>query len=61
MLYAVAFPQPPPPRGEGGGLPYQSDRDSCRLALGCKLQILVSLRVFGMEIRYICPFSYRLV
>ena len=59
MLYAVAFPQPPP-RG-GGGLPYWSDRDTCRLALGCKLQILVSLSVFGMESHYICPFRYRLV
>jgi len=45
----------------GGGLPYKSDGDARRLALGCKLQILVSLRVFGMEIYYICPFKYRLV
>ena len=29
--------------------------------LGCKLQILVSLRVFGMESHYIGPFRYRLV
>ena len=32
--------------GGGGGLPYESDGDACRLAKGCKLQILVSLRVF---------------
>ena len=60
MLCTVAFPQPPP-GGGGGGLPYRSDRDACRLALGCKLQILVSLRVFGMESHYICPFRYPLV
>ena len=59
MLHAIAFPQPPPPRG--GGLPHRSDRDACRLSLGCKLQILVSLRVFGMRSYYICPFSYCLV
>ena len=45
----------------GGGLPHRSDRDACRLSLGCKLQILVSLRVFGMRSYYICPFSYCLV
>ena len=28
-----------------GGLPYKSDGDARRLILGCKLQILVSLRV----------------
>ena len=44
-----------------GGLPYKSDGDALRLALGCKLQILVALRVFGMESYYICPFRYRLV
>ena len=44
-----------------GGLPYKSDGDARRLALGCKLQILVSLRVFGMEIYCICPFRYGLV
>ena len=33
----------------GGGLPYKSDVGDCLLALGCKLQILVSLRVFGIE------------
>ena len=43
----------------GGGLPYKSDGDGRRLALGCKLQILVSLRVFGMESYYSCPFRYR--
>ena len=36
-------------------------RDARRLALGCKLQILVSLGVFGMERHYICPFRYCLV
>ena len=45
----------------GGGLPYNSDDDTGRLALGCSLQILVSLRVFGMESHYICPFRYHLV
>ena len=40
-------------------LPYKSDGDARRLALGCpELQILVSLRVFGMESHYICPFRY---
>ena len=42
-------------------LPYKSDWDACCLALGCKLQILVSCRVFGMESYYICPFRYCLV
>ena len=42
------------------GLLYKNDRDSRRLALECKLQILVSLKVFGMESYYICPFRYRL-
>ena len=49
----------PNPRGEG--LPYKSDRDAHRLALGCRLQILVSLRPFAMERHYICPFRYRWV
>ena len=47
--------------GRGGELPYKSGGDALRLALGCKLQILVSLRLFGMENYYICPFRYRLV
>ena len=47
--------------GGGGELSYKSDRDARRLALGCKLQILVSLRVFGMKSYYICPSRYRLV
>ena len=47
--------------GGGGGLPYNSDGDARRLALGCKLQILASFMVFGMERRYKGPFSYRLV
>ena len=36
-------------RPEPGGLPYKRDDVHRRLALGCKLLILVSLRVFGME------------
>ena len=48
--------------GVGGGeLSYKSDRDARRLALGCKLQILVSLKVFGMKSYYICQSRYRLV
>ena len=35
-------------RPEPGGLPYKRDDVHRRLALGCKLLILVSLRVFGM-------------
>ena len=45
----------------GGGLPCDSDGDAGRLSMGCKLQILVSLRVFGMESQYICQFRYHLV
>ena len=45
----------------GGRLPYKSDGDARRLALGCRLQILVSFGVFGMEIYYISPFRYPLV
>ena len=37
----------------GGELTYKSDGDARRLALGCKSQILVSLRVFGMERHYL--------
>ena len=47
--------------GGGGRLPYKSDGDARRLALGCRLQILVSFGVFGMESYYISPFRYRLV
>ena len=36
-------------RPEPGGLPYKRVDEHRRLALGCKLLILVSLRVFGME------------
>ena len=36
-----------------GGRPYKSDGDARRLVLGCKLQILVSLRVFRKESYYI--------
>ena len=44
----------------GGELPYKSDGDARRFSLGCRLQIFVSLKVFGMESYYICPFRYRL-
>ena len=47
-----------PPRG--GGLPHTSDSDGRLLSQGCKLQILVSFRVFGTETHYICAFTYRL-
>ena len=47
-------------RGEGD-LPNKSDRDACRHALGIKLQILVSLRVSGIESHNIFLFRYRLV
>ena len=43
------------------GLLYKNDWDSRRLALECKLQILASLKVFGIESYYICPLRYRLV
>ena len=45
-----------------GGLPYKTDGDARPLALGCKLQILVSLKVFGMESHYIyiCPIQVSL-
>ena len=43
--------------GGGGVYPEKIEVDDCRLALGCKLQILV----LGMESHYICPFRYRLV
>ena len=49
-------PTPPPP---GGGLPYKSDGDTHRLALGCKLQILVSLRVLRRKSVYL-PIRSRL-
>ena len=46
----------------GGGGSHIKLRENARhLALGCKLQILVLLRVFGVEGHYICPFKYRLV
>ena len=45
----------------GGECSYKGDDDARRLAFGCKLQILVSLRLFGMESHYICPFRYRSV
>ena len=40
---------------------HKSDGDAHRFDLGCKLQILVSLTVFGMEGHHICPFRYHLV
>ena len=43
-----------PSVGGGGHLPYNSDGDTRCLPLGCKLQILVSIRVFGMERHFIC-------
>ena len=45
--------------GPGRGLPYKSDEDARCFTLGCKLQILVSLRMFGMESYYSCPYRYR--
>ena len=48
--------------GGGGGMDsHKSDEDAHRFDLGCKLQILVSLMVFGMESHHICPFRYHLV
>ena len=40
------------------GLPYKKHGDTRRLVLRCKLQILISLRVFGMESHHSCPFRY---
>ena len=57
----AAAPLAPPARTPVGGFPYKSGGDALRLALGCKFQILVSLRLFEMESYYICPFRYRLV
>ena len=46
----------------GGELPYNSDGDTHHLTLGCRLQVLVSIRVFGMESHFICPlFRYFLI
>ena len=47
--------------GAGGMDSHKSDGDAHRFDLGCKLQILVSLTVFGMESHHICPFRYHLV
>ena len=41
------------PRGGGEDSYIKPTGEARRLALGCKLQILVSLRVFGMESYYI--------
>ena len=38
--------------GGGGGIPYQRDGDARRLSYGCKLRILVSLRVFWAKCYY---------
>ena len=50
-----------PKKPEGDSHQDKSDRDARRLALGCKLQILVSLRVFRMESHYIYSFRYHLI
>ena len=42
----------------GGGLPYESDGDARRLAKGCKLQILVPLRVHRTESQYFHLYRY---
>ena len=47
--------------GRGGMDSHKSDRDAHRFDLGCKLQILVSVMVFGMESHHICPFRYHLI
>ena len=36
-----------------GGIPYETDGDARRFALGCKFWILVSLRVFQAQHQYI--------
>ena len=46
--------------GGGGGLPYETYGDARRLALGCKLWILVSLRVFWAKRQYFKPPRSRL-
>ena len=43
-----------------GGDSHKKDGDARHLAYGCKLQSLVSLRVFWTESHYYCPFRYRL-
>ena len=51
------------PKGGGGGRGMDSQKsegDAPHLTLGCKLQILVSIRVFRTESHHICPFSYQL-
>ena len=45
------------PSFPGGVSPHESDGDACRLAKGCKLQIMVSLRVFRMESQNFYPYS----
>ena len=47
--------------GRGGMDSHKSDGDAHHFDLGCKLQILVSLMVFGMEGHHIYPFRYHLV
>ena len=42
--------------GGGGGAPEtETDGDACRLALGCKFWILVSLRVFRAQRQHLKP------
>ena len=43
-----------------GSPPMKVTGPACRLAKGCKLQIVVSLRVFRMESQYFYPYMYRL-
>ena len=43
-----------------GGLPFKTNVDACRFAVGCELQILVSQRVFGMESYHILPIQVSL-
>ena len=44
-----------------GEIPYKSDEDARRLALGCKSQILDSLRMFGRESHYLIQVSLSIV
>ena len=52
--------KPPPSGGGGGGLPHKNDGDTRRLALGCKLQILVSLEALRRKVTIFRPFRYGL-
>ena len=58
----IVFQGLDPGGGGEGELPYNSDGDTHHLTLGCRLQVLVSIRVFGMESHFICPlFRYFLI